>query len=302
MACMWLPGFATPYNLAGLAADAAPILIVACAVRLCLRRGESDLSVEGTASLAGIVSLALAQASGSGALGVSAGVILGASVGAVVGRLVCGLAVGPWVATLFALVALRLAGALITSGASVAVADPQLDLIGNGAPMRVPVPVWIAAAVMSGSWLVGRVRHLPIGDDGPAQEPPLPLSPARPGGGGTEARYAAVGAATGLAGVLVSVRAGSAQPIGCVGMSLDVLCAVALADAVGAFRRRSGSRPSAADTLVGVSLMALILNVIAVAAWHPGARYVGHAAILIGAGLATQFVQRGVLNARRHQM
>ena len=265
---LWLPGFATPHNLVGMAADAAPIAIVVFALSLSLRPGEADLSVEGTAALGGMIAVAIGTAAGA-ALGMGAGMCVGAVTAMAHTRLRWQL----WQITLAMLVVVRLAVYALSGGTALVVADPALDMLGNGHWLRVPLPVWIAGAALIGSVAVRRQVDR---------------------GYVLRGRLVIVGGMSALAGVIIAVRAGTANPMAALGLALDALCALALA---GHFTRER--RVSWAGASIGIGAMALGLNVIAVAALPPLLRYAVHAFILGSAlGLKLRMDRRTASAAR----
>lgn len=282
-ACAWfgLPGFATAYNLAGLAAEAAPMAMVAIITALCLRPGEPDLSPEGTAALGGMAAVTAASVLGAPA-GLAAGLAVGALAGALTGEAVQRLRWPNWLTTLAALAALRVLAFAPSGGAAVAASDPWIDAIGNGSSLRVPAPVWIAAAVVGVGWLIRRSMERlgsPVDRSHAAHAEGMRSGEASAAATRGRARAGAIiGSVSALAGIVIAARSGTAQPMAAMGLSLDALCVLALA---GHLR---SDRPAAWPNLILASaLWALIMNVMAVAALPPMLRYLAHALTLMAA-------------------
>jgi L-arabinose transport system permease protein len=284
---MWIPGFGDLRNLAGLASSAAPLALVACAALFPITAGHLDLSIEGTLALGGVLAAIILATTDSPPLAVGSALSAGALVGLINGGLVVGRGLPAVPATLVSMVIVRGAALAACGGTAMAMADPYVDMAANASWMRVPMPVWIALACLA---LAAAVYHgLGIGHRLRAahhsQRPDAPaLRSARLAG------YVAVGAASGMAGVLEAAQQGAAQPLGAMGFSLDVLSACAL----GGLTIRGGPG-SVGGVALGICLMALALNVTDHLAWPWVAHGVLDAAILIGASLVVRARRR-----RRH--
>jgi L-arabinose transport system permease protein len=177
---------------------------------------------------------------------------------------------------LVSLVTLHLArgiALLASDGAAVGAADPFFDLIASATLMRVSSPVYVLAACVVAAGLAAGLGCL-----GTPQSVTVR---------GRIAVYAVVGAAAGLAGVVVTARDGVAQPMAASGLSFDVLCACALG---GASLR--GGRGTVVGMLLGVAMVAVALNVMALTHAPAGAHYMMQGAVLAAALLGPERLPR----------
>jgi ribose transport system permease protein len=253
----WLmnDSFVSVDNFRNILIQASVISVVAVPMALLLIAGKVDLSVGSTLALGGVVTGLLISDGAPLALAIPAGVLAGAAVGAVNGVLVTVWDLSPIIVTLGALTAVRGLSITIAPDPIFGFGDAFLDF-GGGQALGVPYLVVIAGAVFVLGGVV--LSMMPVGRHIYAI------------GVNAEAAYlsgirikrlsfllfVATGAASGIAGVMLAARLGSA-PSGAlgVGFELDVLTAVILGGV--AF---SGGRGTIFGVLLGVLFLGILQN------------------------------------------
>lgn len=160
MECLHPGRFATGRNFASMAFQCPELGILSLAVMLSLVTGGIDLSVVSVANLSGILAgLAMEGAAGAAAsgglavaaLGVAAALGAGLACGALNGFLVARLRVPPILATLGTLQAFFGFALVITKGAAVEGYPEEFLAIGNAAPLGIPAPLLVFAALAAGT-------------------------------------------------------------------------------------------------------------------------------------------------------
>lgn len=251
------PGaFATVGNFVNLTQQMALLAIIALAATFVMVVGEFDLSVSAQASWAGIATFALLQ-SGVGVGPALLGTLSAcAAFGAVSGVLVAFYEVPSFIATLSVGTVIggftfwASAGATLFGGV-----PPGFRALGRGLLGGVPVTtLWMAALFAGGSLLLAQTefgrRLYAIGGNREAAR--LAGVPVRRD---MVLAFVLAGVSSGLAGVLLAARLGSAHPTGGGGFLLQAYAAVFLG--MTAFRE---GEPNVAGTLVGAAIIAVLAN------------------------------------------
>jgi ribose transport system permease protein len=247
--------FLTKTNLLNVLEANADIGIVACAFTLVVVAGGLDLSVGAVFAFCGVIAAEVTISSGVGlgiAAGLASGVILGAFNGAIVtvGR------VNSFIATLAAGIVIRSVALVITGGfRSVPSPDSGFTDLGKDALVGVRYSVWIFAltALVTGVLLArGRFGR---------EAAVVGVSPlvARLSGIAVQrvrfVTFVLSGFAAGLAGVVITSRAGQASADAAVGFELSVIAAVAVGGTSFA-----GGQGAVWRTVVGVLFIGLVNN------------------------------------------
>ncbi|MBI5768812.1 MAG: ribose ABC transporter permease [Verrucomicrobia bacterium] len=241
-------------------------LCLSVGLTLVIVSGGIDLSVGATLGLAGAVAAGLFK---SGlplpVLGVRldftltgaivAAIVVGLALGAVNGLAVTALRLPPFIATLGMLSIGRGLTMLWTGGFPITDLGPRFGYLGTGAPLGVPMPVWIVATLAG--WFALVARHSVFGrhvyavgsNELTARLAGLAVARIR------FSVYALAGALAGVAGLLVTARLDSAQPTAGLGYELDAIAAVVIGGT-----SLSGGRGTIGGTVLGCLIIGVLNN------------------------------------------
>ncbi|NTF09495.1 ABC transporter permease [Agrobacterium rubi] len=223
-----------------------------------------DLSVGSVVALAGIVSGSLATTSATaGVFGAPyppyvamiAGILVGLACGTIVGIIVSRFAVPAFVATLGMLSAARGMTLIYGGGKPVPGLTPAFRWIGTGDVFGIPMPVVILACVFIVSWWVlnrtrfGRYIYAVGGNPHAAKTSGINVTRIR------FVVYTISGALSGLAGMMLSARTGSALPQAGVAYELDAIAAVVIGGT-----SLSGGVGRVTGTLIGALIIGVMNN------------------------------------------
>jgi ribose/xylose/arabinose/galactoside ABC-type transport system permease subunit len=258
--------FLTEENLTNVLRQNSMPGLVALGMTFVILTGGIDLSVGSLVAVAGVVAAGLA---GQGVfVALASGVGFAAALGVVNGLVIARARIQPFVVTLAMMIAAR-GLALVYTG------EKTLSVPADAAGFRelarghvdlglfsIPYPVLILLAAYAVAWLVlnytrfGRHTYA-LGDSEEASRL-LGLNVGRV----TVGVYALSGAMAGLAGVLLASRLGTGQPVAAVGWELDAIAAVVVGGTL-----LTGGQGGIGSTLVGMLLLALILNIFNLEGW-----------------------------------
>lgn len=223
-----------------------------------------DLSVGSVVALTGIVSASLATTSAtagvSGApypayVALAAGILVGLACGTIVGIIVSRFSVPAFVATLGMLSAARGMTLIYGGGKPVPGLTPEFRWIGTGNIIGIPMPVVILAVVFLVSWWVlnrtrfGRYIYAVGGNPHAAKTSGINVTRIR------FVVYTISGALSGLAGMMLSARTGSALPQAGVAYELDAIAAVVIGGT-----SLSGGVGRVTGTLIGALIIGVMNN------------------------------------------
>jgi ribose/xylose/arabinose/galactoside ABC-type transport system permease subunit len=256
--------FWTSDNLENVALDTSSVVIVAVAATMVLIAGQLDLSVGSVYALGAVVAAEALTHGVPTAPAVALGLATGAACGAINGSLVVGLRVPALIATLGTLYAMRGLVLVITSGAPVYPLPDSFLSLGQGKLAGIPVPVWIAVAVLAAGHLVlrrtviGRQMHNVGSNESAALLAGVPITRVR------MLVFALSGMAAALGGMLVAARISSAQTNSGTGLELTVIAAVIIGGT-----SLFGGSGSVLGTLLGALLISVIANGLVLAEIDP---------------------------------
>jgi ribose transport system permease protein len=230
--------------------------LVALGMCFVIMTGGIDLSVGGTAALGSVVAAMLSpQGTLIGTLG---GVGAGLAIGVLNGLVIVRLRILPFIATLAAMLAAYGAALLLAKDQTVSVSyDSGFTDLGQGDFYNIPIPALIAAAAyVVGSIVLnftsaGRTVLAIGGNEDASRLMGLPVDRIK------FLVYAASGALSGLAGVILASQFGAGQPIEGVGWELFAIASVVVGGTL-----LTGGLGSVGATLAGVMLLGLIFNVL----------------------------------------
>ena len=258
--------FLAPRNLMNIAQQMSMLAVIAFTMTIVMAMGDFDLSVGSTASLAGIVAALIFQWSGSVGFGISIALLAGLSCGLINGALISYVGILPFVATLGTLTIFSGTAFLMSGGKTIfgsAIPETFSAIAKNGLPLwqsgdqilALPNLVTLAGIIFIAVWFA--MQKLTFGRH------------IRAIGGNVEAAhlaginvkavrltaFALVGLGSALAGLMLSSRVASANPILGAGLMLDAIAAVFLGMTMNDQRE-----PRVLHTLAGVALLGLLSN------------------------------------------
>jgi rhamnose transport system permease protein len=256
----WDPSFLSAGNAMDILADAAPAVVIACAVTLVVVTGEIDISVGSLLGLCAAVMGLLCYGDEPAqpvAVGVAAAVGLGLCVGLVNGGLVTLGRVPSIIVTLGMLTALRGATKLVMAGSSIEGRPEPLRALATGTALGVPISVWVAGAAVVLTTVLARatplgLRIYAVGSNAAA----APLAGVHVGRTKLVV-FALSGLFTGVAAVLLAPRNSLIQPNVGEGMELLVVtCVVVGGTSI------SGGVGTVAGTVLAVLLLATVPTIL----------------------------------------
>src|SRR3954468_17366680 len=250
------PYFFLSSNLLNIGSAISILGVLAIVQTVVIVAGGLDISVGSIAGLTSVVTATvLADASGVG-LGVLAGLGVGLAAGPFNGILITFGRVNPVIATLATFSAFRGAALLVVNGNSVGVTNTSFNYIGAGRLIGIPIPFVILLGIAA-VFHVG-LRYTDIGRNVYAM-----------GGNPTAARLAGInltryklgvymlsGLIAGLAGILLTARTTSGQPIsGSQGLELASITAALLGGAA-----LDGGKGTIVGAFLGVTILGVLEN------------------------------------------
>jgi ribose transport system permease protein len=253
------PSFFRASNLEiiGMAVAITGVLAVAQTVIIIL--GALDISVGSLAGLSSVTSAMIFMATAqNGAVGIAGALAIGILCGLVNGCIVVFGRVNPIIATLATLAAYKGIAQLVSNGRAQGYtgADPIFVFIARGAIAGIPTLIWILGVVAVAAHVllrytdIGRNIYAIGGNDTAARLAGININKY------VLACYAGTGLVAALAGVLITARTGSGQPVsGSEGLELESITAAALGGC--SFK---GGKGTIAGTLLAVVLLGVLSN------------------------------------------
>lgn len=280
------PNFFGPQNLLAIGSAITVFGILAIVQTLVILLGGLDISVGSMAGLTSVVSAMIFTSTSSSLMGIGAALVAGALCGLVNGLIIVYGRVNAVVATLATLAAFKGLAQIISGGRSQGFTgtDPVFSALGRGTFLGIPILIYIFALVAFAAFVV--LKYTVIGRNIYAI-----------GGNPTAARlsginvnryivgvYVTVGLVAGLAGVLLTARTGSGQPVsGSEGLELDAITAAALGGAA-----LAGGRGSIVGTVLAVILLGVLSNGLTVLGVNTFWQNVAKGALLVTAVVIQQ--------------
>jgi len=248
--------FATIGNFVNITQQMSLLAIIALGATFVMVLGEFDLSVSAQASWAGIAMFVLLQADVPTAPAIFATLASCAVFGAVSGALVAIWEVPSFIATLSVGTIVGGVTFWASDGATLFGRVPAgFRALGRATIAGIPAPtLWMSALFAAGAFVLAQTergrRLYAIGGNREAAR--LAGVPVRRD---TIVAFVLAGTLSGLAGILLAARLGSAHPTGGGGFLLQAYAAVFLG--MTAFRE---GEPNVAGTLVGAAIIAMLAN------------------------------------------
>lgn len=250
------PGvFLNPLNFSNILEQVAVLSMVAAAQTVVMVVGDFDLSVGALGSLVGVLVAQLLVGGMHPVLAVALALLAGLAAGALNGFLVAYLGLSAFIATLATMTSFTGLALLLSNGTTIFGLPAGFVQLGQGRLGPVPMPVLIAAVLITALWFVlsrtviGRSWYA-VGGNPEA---------ARLSGVNTRlVRFAAFvvsGFGAALAGVVLTARLASGHPTAADPFMLSSIAAVFL----GVTLSRAG-QPTVGGTLVGLGIVGVLNN------------------------------------------
>ncbi len=291
---MVAPGFDSTGNLLNVLRTISMLGIIAFGMTAVIVAGEIDLSVGSGAALAGCIVAWFAGAY-SDTIGAGLSVFLGAAVAVLVGFLT-GLVTGKvrqhfnvptFIATLAMFTALRGAANLITGGYPLATFPGWFEYFGGGYLLGIPFPVYIFAATFFGMHFLmnntrfGRAVYAVGGNMEAARLSGIDVWFVK------TMTLGLTGVLTAISGILIASQIGSGTGTVATGMELDVIAAVIIGGT-----SLFGGKGRIWGTLIGVLFLCCVSNGMTLMNVSEYWQYVVRGAIILGAVLLNQILER----------
>lgn len=265
---------------------AAPVGLLSLGMTLVIATGGVDLSVGAVMAIAGTTAAGLIArpagtpfAGGKPAPGLAIPAALAVSLvcGLFNGFLIAFLEFQPIVATLLLMVAGRGIAQLLANGQIVTFVDPGFALIGRGAIMGIPNPVWLLLAGLAVFGIFTRATALGLFVEATGSNPVAARYVGIDSRGIKLAVYALCGLCAGFAGLVATadIQGADASNAGLY-LELDAILAVAVGGTA-----LAGGRFSLAGSLVGALLMQTLTTTILTRGVAPEITLVLKAAVVV---------------------
>ncbi|MYT24900.1 ABC transporter permease [Streptomyces sp. SID7760] len=260
------------------------LAVVQTVVIIC---GGLDISVGSQAGLASVVSAMVFTSGGSNPyLGMAAAIGVGLLVGVVNGVVIVYGRVNPTIATLAGLAAYKGVAQLVSGGRAqgYVLNDPLFVFLGRGKIAGVPVMIWILAVVALAVHVllkytdIGRNVYAIGGNDTAARLAGIDINKY------LVAVYSLIGVVAAVAGILLTARTGSGQPVsGSEGLELKAITAAALGGCA-----LKGGKGGIGGTLLAVALLGALENGLTVQGINTFWQNVAQGALLVAAVVIQQ--------------
>lgn len=248
------PNFLTFDNLMNVARQISIIGIVAVGMTLVIVTSGIDLSVGSVVALASCATGLLLKAGWGLGPAVAVGLAVGAAAGVVNGLVITKARISPFIATLGMMSMARGLALVLTDGSPIDTIPAEFTaLAGNWGPVPVPVVVMGAVAavgaVVLGKTRLGRYAYALGSNEEAVRLSGVPLERYK------VAIYALSGLLAAVAGMVLTARISSAQPVAGNLLELDAIAAVVIGGA-----SLMGGRGTIFGTLIGVGIIGVLRN------------------------------------------
>ena len=289
--------FLTAGNISNVLLQTAINGVLAVGMTFVILTRGIDLSVGSVAALTGIVAASFATTSATAGLpgapypfylALAAGLLVGIACGAVAGVIVSRFAVPAFVATLGMLSAARGLTLIYGGGRPVPALTPEFRWIGTGSLFGIPAPVVLLAVVFALSWWVlnrtrfGRYIYAVGGNPHAAKTSGINVARIR------FSVYVISGGLSGLAGMMLAARTGSALPQAGIAYELDAIAAVVIGGT-----SLSGGVGRITGTLIGALIIGVMNNGLDLMGIQSYYQQVLKGALIVGAVMLDQKRNQG---------
>ncbi len=290
--------FLTPGNISNVLLQTSINGVLAIGMTFVILTRGIDLSVGSVVALAGIVSASFATTSAAAAMpgspypfyvALAVGLLVGVACGALVGLIVSRFAVPAFVATLGMLSAARGLTLIYGGGRPVPALTPEFRWIGTGDVFGVPMPVCLLLSVFAVSWWIltrtrfGRYIYAVGGNPHAAKTSGINVTGIR------FLVYVISGGLSGLGGMMLAARTGSALPQAGIAYELDAIAAVVIGGT-----SLSGGVGRITGTLIGALIIGVMNNGLDLMGIQSYYQQVLKGALIVGAVMLDQKRNQGV--------
>lgn len=290
--------FLTPGNVSNVLLQTSINGVLAIGMTFVILTRGIDLSVGSVVALAGMVSASFATTSiTAGVAGapypffvaLAIGILVGVACGIIVGFIVSRFSVPAFVATLGMLSAARGMTLIYGGGKPVPALTPEFRWIGTGSILGIPMPVILLAIVFLASWWVltrtrfGRYIYAVGGNPHAAKTSGINVTRIR------FLVYVISGGLSGLAGMMLSARTGSALPQAGIAYELDAIAAVVIGGT-----SLSGGVGRVTGTLIGALIIGVMNNGLDLMGIQSYYQQVLKGALIVGAVMLDQKRNQGL--------
>ncbi len=290
--------FLTPGNISNVLLQTSINGVLAIGMTFVILTRGIDLSVGSVVALAGIISASFATTSATAGISggpypfyvaLAIGILVGLACGALVGLIVSRFAVPAFVATLGMLSAARGATLIYGGGKPVPALTPEFRWIGTGNILGIPMPVILLAIVFAVSWWVltrtryGRYIYAVGGNPHAAKTSGINVTRMK------FSVYMISGSLSGLAGMMLSARTGSALPQAGIAYELDAIAAVVIGGT-----SLSGGVGRVTGTLIGALIIGVMNNGLDLMGIQSYYQQVLKGALIVGAVMLDQKRNHGL--------
>ncbi len=249
------PSFLATSNLLNVLRQIAVNALLAFGMTTVILGAGIDLSVGSVLAFSGALSAGLAVAGWPPAVAMLAALVSGALMGLFNGIFVSFARIAPFIVTLGALTIFRGATLVYTDGRPITGLPEAFDVLGNGAWLGIPVPVWVMLAFLGATHFLlrytalGRTIYAVGGNEEAARLSGIPVV------GVKLFTYAYSGFAAALGALVLTGRLNSAQPTAGSGFELDAIAAVVVGGT-----SLFGGRGGAVGTFLGAAIIGVLNN------------------------------------------
>ncbi len=249
------PSFLATSNLLNVLRQIAVNALLAFGMTTVILGAGIDLSVGSVLAFSGALSAGLAVAGWPPAVAMLAALVSGALMGLFNGIFVSFARIAPFIVTLGGLTIFRGATLVYTDGRPITGLPEAFDVLGNGAWLGIPVPVWVMLAFLGATHFLlrytalGRTIYAVGGNEEAARLSGIPVV------GVKLFTYAYSGFAAALGALVLTGRLNSAQPTAGSGFELDAIAAVVVGGT-----SLFGGRGGAVGTFLGAAIIGVLNN------------------------------------------
>ncbi len=253
------PNFFTVDNLLNILRQTSVNAIIAVGMTLVILTAGIDLSVGSVLALCGAFAATLVAMEVPVLVAVPTALLAGAALGAISGIIIAKGKVQAFIATLVTMTLLRGVTMVYTDGRPISTGFTDtadtFAWFGTGYALGIPVPVWLMVVVFAGAWYLlnhtrfGRYVYAVGGNESATRLSGINVDRVKIG------VYAICGLLAALAGIIVTSRLSSAQPIAGMGYELDAIAAVVLGGT-----SLMGGKGRIMGTLIGALIIGFLNN------------------------------------------
>jgi ribose transport system permease protein len=249
------PNFFTLDNLLSVLRQGAAMSMVAVAMTYCIVSGGIDLSVGSVMALSGCVSALLMASGMNWVLAGLVGLLLGVAQGWTMGFFIAQFKLQPFIVTLFMMSFARGMALVLTNGVPVFGFPEDYRFLGTGMLLGIPFPVVLATIVFAAAAFMLKQTRFGINIYAVGGNIEAALYSGINVKQTLMAVYTISGLLSAFAGIVMTSRLNSGQPILGEGIELDAIAAVVIGGTA-----MSGGQGGLGGTVIGTLIIILLRN------------------------------------------